>query len=192
MPTIAVVYHSAFGHTKAVAESIGRGAASVDGIGSVLISADELPNPSEDRSLGGRWAELDGADAIIFGCPTYMGSVTAELKRVMEASSAVWMRQGWKDKIAAGFTNSQGLSGDKLNALQDIFHFCQQHSMVWVGLGLMPEGSGPDHLNRISSWMGLMTQSDNAPVEQTPPAGDHRTAEHLGRRVAGLVLRLAD
>ncbi len=60
--------------------------------------------------------DIDAADAIIFGAPTYMGSVSAPLKAFMEASSKAWMEQRWKDKIAAGFTNSGAQSGDKLNA----------------------------------------------------------------------------
>lgn len=189
MPKVAVVYHSGFGHTKVLAESVARGAGTVEGTDVIIISADELPNPDADRQLGGRWSELDDADAIIFGCPTYMGSASMEMRRVFEAASGIWFQQAWKDKIAAGFTNSQGLSGDKLSCLQAINQFCAQQSMIWVNLGLMPEGASPENANRLSSWLGAMAQSDNAPADQTPPSGDHKTAEHLGSRVATITAR---
>ena len=100
MPKVAVVYHSGFGHTKAVASSIARGAAGVDGVDATLINVDDLPPPASDRTLTGLWTELDAADAIIMGCPTYMGSVSARFKVFMETSGGIWGRQGWKDKLA--------------------------------------------------------------------------------------------
>jgi NAD(P)H dehydrogenase (quinone) len=187
--TIAVVYHSGFGHTKAVAEHILKGASSVAGASAVLISVDELPAPNADRSMGGRWNELATADAIIMGCPTYMGDVSWKFKQFMEYSSSIWFQQGWKDKIAAGFTNSGSPSGDKLQTLSTIAIFAAQHSMVWVGNGIMSKGQAPTDLNRLGSFLGVMAQSDNGPADVTPPSGDRQTAELFGARVAQSALR---
>jgi multimeric flavodoxin WrbA len=186
MPTVAVVYHSGFGHTKVVAEAVIRGAASVAGTQAKLISVDELPTPDADRKLGGRWDELNAADAIVFGCPTYMGSVSAAFKKFMEDSSGIWFAQSWKDKIAAGFTNSGGPSGDKLNALIDIAVFAGQHSMIWVNQGIMPSSVTGDgqNLNRLGGWLGGLSQSDNAPPDVTPPVEDRKTHERFGKRIA--------
>ena len=63
------------------------------------------------------WDKLNAADGIIFGAPTYMGGVSAPFKAFIDAASKVWFQQGWKDKTAAGFTNSGSYSGDKLSAL---------------------------------------------------------------------------
>ena len=189
MPTVAVVYHSGFGHTKVVAEHVLKGVKTVAGVEGIIISADELPDPDADRKLGGRWDELNTADAIIFGAPTYMGSVSAGLKRVFEVASALWFQQAWKDKLAAGFTNGGSYSGDKVNTLQDIWHNCMQHSMIWVSTGFLSEGNTPESINRMGSFSGMMAQSDNASPEVTPPAGDRKTAEKFGARVAMAVVR---
>jgi NAD(P)H dehydrogenase (quinone) len=191
MPKIAIVYHTGYGHTKAVAEHVQKGAASVAGVTVAIISSQELPDPGTDRSLGGRWGELSDADAIVFGSPTYMGSISAGLKRVFEVASGLWFKQAWKDKLAGGFTNGGSLSGDKVNTLQDIWHNCMQHSMIWVSTGMMSNGSTPESLNRMGSFSGLMTQSDNAPADQTPPPGDRATAELFGRRIAEAAVRWA-
>jgi multimeric flavodoxin WrbA len=112
----------------------------------------------------------------------------------MDASSKAWFTQDWKDKLAAGFTNSASQNGDKLNTLQQLAVFAAQHSMVWVGLGLLPGNNSSkgstDDLNRLGSFLGAMAQSnsDQGP-EQGPTAADLRTAEHLGRRVAETALR---
>lgn len=192
MAKVVIVYHSGFGHTKVVAEAVHRGAGGVAGVEATLIPVSELPPPGADRKLGGRWDELNGADAIIFGCPTYMGSVSAEFKRFMESSSGIWFGQGWKDKLASGFTNSGGMSGDKLNSMIDLVVFAGQHSMIWVSQGFFYDSQtagDPKGVNRLGSWLGTMTQSDNAPPDVTPPEGDRRSAEMLGKRVAEAAIR---
>ena len=189
MPKIAIVYHSGYGHTKAVAESVVRGAQAVAGADVVLIDATTLKPPGADRQYGSEWAPLDDADALIFGCPTYMGSVSAGLKAFMEASSGKWFTLAWKDKLAAGFTNSSSWSGDKLNALQDIMHFAMQHAMVWVGLDMLPgyntSKGTPEDLNRVGSFTGVMTRANaDEGADVAPPKADHDTAARLGERVA--------
>lgn len=192
MATIAIVYHSQYGHTKVLAEAMLKGVEATAGAKGVLISTTELPNPGADRALGGRWAELNAADAILFGTPTYMGSVSAEFKRFMEASSGIWYGQGWSGKLAGGFTNSGNLSGDKLNTLLQLVVFAGQHSMIWVPPSQMPSHYTPGdtkHINRLGSFLGLMAQSDQASPEQTPPAGDRLSAEMYGASMAKAALR---
>ena len=138
---------------------------------------------------------LNEYDAIIFGSPTYMGSVSAPFKAFMDASSKVWFSQGWKDKVSAGFTNSHSLSGDKLNTLFQLTIFAVQHGMIWVGQGEMngsPDGEAgkPDAINRLGSMLGVMAQSENESPEVTPPSGDLKTAELLGKRVAVVTQKL--
>jgi multimeric flavodoxin WrbA len=95
------------------------------------------------------------------------------------------MKLAWKDKIAAGFTNSGSPSGDKLNTLFQLSVLAAQHGMIWVGQTEVNDGK----INRIGSFLGLMAQSDNAPADQTPPPQDLETARRFGARVAKAVLR---
>jgi NAD(P)H dehydrogenase (quinone) len=186
MTSVAVVYHSGYGHTAEIAKAVAHGANVVGGITAKLIRVEDIEK---------HWQDLDEAEAIIFGAPTYMGSASAPFKAFMDASSKVWFRQGWKDKIAAGFTHSGSQGGDKYNTITQLFTLAMQHGMIWVGLGLMPgnnssKGSLND-LNRLGSFTGAMTQSG---VDQGPeaiPASDLKTAEHLGRRVALVALQFA-
>ncbi|MCA9973219.1 MAG: flavodoxin family protein [Anaerolineales bacterium] len=182
---VVVVYHSGFGHTARQAEHVFNGAAAVDGVDALRVSVDEID---------AHWDDLAAADAIIFGAPTYMGSVSAPFKAFMDASSKVWFTQGWKDKLAAGFTNSASQSGDKLNALIQMMVFSAQHSMVWVSLGLMPGNNAStgsvDDLNRVGGYAGAMAQSNADEGAETMRESDLKTAEHLGRRVAEMALRV--
>lgn len=180
MVKIAIVYHSGFGHTQVQAKRVHKGASSVAGVEAQLFMVQDL---NQDAS------PLNGFDAIIFGSPTYMGSVSAPFKTFMDTSSKQWFGKDWKDKIAAGFTNSHSLSGDKLNTLVTLAVFAAQHGMIWVGQA-EPNGS-PDGkpgeasaVNRVGSALGAMAQSENAAPDVTPPEGDLLTAELLGVRVA--------
>ena len=185
MVRLAIVYHSGYGHTARQATSVHDGAASVPGVTAHLIPVSEV-----DR----HWEDLAAADAIVFGAPTYMGSLSAAFKEFMEKSSKVWAAQGWKDKLAAGFTNSASHSGDKLNSLVELVIFASQHGMLWVSLGLLPgnntsKGSADD-LNRLGSYTGAMAQSNADQGADAMRGSDLGTAAHLGRRVAELALRL--
>jgi len=185
--SVAIVYDSGSrghpavgGRTRVIAEAVARGAEAVSGTAVGLI-------PAAERE--GHWEALDEADAIVFGCPTYMGSGSAELKAFMEETlQPRFLEQRWRDKLAAGFTNSAGMSGDKLLSLQQLAGFAAQHGMIWVTLGQLPGwqtslGSAEDE-NRLSSFLGLMTQSnaDQGP-DLVPPASDRATAERFGKRI---------
>jgi multimeric flavodoxin WrbA len=180
MAKIAIVYHSGYGHTAVQAEAVRRGASEVAGAEVALI-------PVEEREKN--WEFIDAADAVIFGSPTYFGSASAQFKAFLDETSGRWLEGRWTNKLAAGFTNSAGLSGDKLATLQQINHFAMQHGMVWVGLGLPPGNhtstSSPEDLNRLGGFLGAMSQADaDVPPEVAPSGSDLRTAEYLGRRVA--------
>lgn len=177
---VAVAYHSGYGHTEVLAQAV---AAGVENAGGTAISV-----PVADLEAV-NWDALAEADAIVFGSPTYMGSVSGPFKCFMDATSRIWYEQGWKDKLAAGFTNSGSLSGDKLNTLMQISVFAAQHSMLWVSLGVMNGNNSsqgdPNSLNRVGGFLGAMATSntDQGP-ELAPPQCDRDTAQALGARVA--------
>ena len=181
MAKVFVIYHSKYGHTKLQAEAVYKGAVSVPGVEAKIYTTDEA---------GAKLDDFDAADAIIFGCPTYMGGPSAQFKAFIDGASKIWAHQGWKDKIAAGFTNSGSPSGDKLNTLNCLYINAMQHSMVWVGLGLMSTAQGAADttgINRLGSYSGAMSQSPHGEAE--PNAADLQTAQLLGKRVAEATLR---
>ncbi|MEW8022459.1 MAG: flavodoxin family protein, partial [Candidatus Thiodiazotropha sp.] len=144
---------------------------------------------------------LDDADGIIFGTPTYMGSMSAEMKRFLETAAAKWFTQSWKDKVAGAFTNSSSYSGDKLNTLVGLMINAMQQGMIYVSLGMHPaasdpdsmnriEGPGPEVMNRIGSYSGPMAASFQVDPGDAPSSGDIATAEAYGARVATITQQL--
>jgi NAD(P)H dehydrogenase (quinone) len=182
MTRVAVAFHSGYGHTRKIAEAVRDGAAAVPGVEALLVDVAQVADE--------HWAQLAGADAIVFGAPTYMGGPSADFKRFADASVRIWMSQGWKDKIAGGFTCSLNMSGDKFSTLTYFVTLAMQHGMIWVGLGMLPERVGdPDAKNRLGSYLGVMAQADNVPPDQSPPRGDLETGRAYGRRIAEFARR---
>ncbi len=181
---VCVVYHSGYGHTARQAEAVVEGVDQVEGVDGTGIPVADLSDAE-----GEAWLQLDGADALIFGCPTYMGSPSADMKRFMELTSSRWLELKWADKLAAGFTNSGSQNGDKQNTLVDITTFAAQHGMVWINLNILPgnnsSAGSTDDLNRLGASLGAMAQSNvDQGADLVPPESDLETARRLGHRVA--------
>ncbi|QDH68919.1 flavodoxin family protein [Marilutibacter alkalisoli] len=172
---ICIVFHSGYGHTRRIAEAI------ADGCQGRLL---EIGGDGELADDG--WQHLERARAIVFGSPTYMGNVSWQFKKFLDASAAVWSRQGWKNKLAAGFTNSAGINGDKLSTLQALFTLSQQHGMIWLGTGMMPsntQAATRDDLNYLASFSGLMAATPADASADEMVAGDLATARGFGTRI---------
>lgn len=189
MSTIAIAYHSGYGHTARIAEHIAKGARSA-GAQIELIKVDTITDEG--------WQKLDDANAIIFGAPTYMGGASAQFKAFEDQTTGRWLNRVWQGKLAAGFSNSGSPSGDKLSTLVQIFLFAQQHGMLWQGLGVLPnehpsgnEYVSKDALNRLGSFAGLMTQANHDAPENTFTPGDLKTSELFGASIADTVSKLA-
>jgi len=177
---VVVAYHSGYGHTKRQAEAVSEGVLRVPGVGVQVISVSDLSDAV--------WQALDEADAIIFGAPTYMGGASAEFKKFADASSKAWFTQKWKDKIAGGFTNSASMNGDKFSTLQYFVTLAMQHSMIWVGTGVMPANkstSTRNDVNYLGGFTGALAQSpSDVGPEDGPLPGDLETARVYGARIA--------
>lgn len=178
-----VIYYSGYGHTRLVAEKVAEGA------GAGLIAID---NDGEIQE--GEWQRLNEADAIIFGAPTYMGGAPWQFKKFADASSKIWAKCGWQDKVFAGFTNSASLNGDKQVTLQFLQTLASQHGGLWVSLGFLPTNtlaSTRDDINNLGGSVGLLVQSPSDAGAEEIPSGDLHTAMKFGKRVAGIASRLS-
>jgi NAD(P)H dehydrogenase (quinone) len=183
------VYHSGYGHTAKQAQSVFAGIDAVEGVSATLIAI------SADGELTDNdWETLDDSDAIVFGSATYMGMASWQFKKFADASSRRWFSQAWKNKLAAGFTNSASMNGDKHSTIHYFITLAMQHGMIWVGTGMTPantKSSTRDDVNYLGSYAGLLAQSPaDASPEEAPPVGDLATATEFGRRVAEVTKEL--
>jgi len=179
MKTVAIVYFSGTGNTKLMAEAV------AEGVGAIPETTAKVFRITGEQITAGRWqddaviTELSSADAIVVGSPTYMGGVAAQVKAFIDAASAVWIGQGWKNKLAGGFTHSGSPSGDKQGTLLYLATNAAQHGMIWVGAGDL---SDPDSgVNRAGSFLGAMGYGRE---EGKVDPGDLKTAQLYGQRLA--------
>jgi NAD(P)H dehydrogenase (quinone) len=185
MTKLAIIYHSAHGHTEHIARHVLEGAQQIEGVEAHLIKAEDM---------GTRPNDLVAFDGFILGSPTYLGGVSGQFKSFMDATGRLWGKQGLKGKLAAGFTVSSLPAGDKQSTLMSMFVFAMQHGMLWVGNPILPEQhSGVPYdeaANRLGSWSGLMAQAGHsAPADSFVP-GDVKTAHMFGRNFATTLLRV--
>ena len=175
MAKVAVVFHSGYGHTQRMAQFVAEGA------GAELVAIDADGNLTDAQ-----WATVDGADAIIFGSPTYMGMASWQFKKFADATSKRWFTSAWKDKVAGGFTCSASPSGDKLSTLQYFITLAMQQGMVWIGQPALNDGT----INRIGSNSGVMAQVGPTSPAADIPQGDLDTAKAYGQRIAAMATKL--
>lgn len=182
MTKVVVVFHSGYGHTTKQAHAVAEGAEAS------LVQIDAEGNISDAD-----WAKLDGADAIVFGSPTYMGMASWQFKKFADASSKPWFGQKWKNKIFGGFTNSATMNGDKHSTLHYFFTLAMQHSGVWVGTGLMPSNAKSakrEDVNYVGSFAGAMMQTPSDVGIEEVVSGDLETARLYGARIAEIAAGL--
>ncbi len=181
MAKVAVVYFSGYGHTAKQAEAVAAGVNEV--AEAVVLRIDEDGNLPD-----GGWDTLLSAGGMIFGSPTYMGGPAWQFKKFADASSKPWFQLAWKDKLAAGFTNSASINGDKGSTIAYLVTLAMQHGMLWIGTGMLPANQKASTRND-PNWLGgsggalAQSPSDSSP-EEGPLPGDLETARLLGRRVA--------
>lgn len=184
MKSIAVVYHSVSGATHRLANAIVQGANSCADVKVNVYRI--LP----EHIHQGRFIALDilyeitKVDAIIFGSPTYMGSVSAQFKAFIDASSEIWSTGSWTNKIAAAFTVGSHYSGDQLSTIKYLQTLAGQHGMLWAGLDL--KGLKERNIqNNSGAQSGLITYTQDNEI----PADALLTAQYLGERVSLLANR---
>lgn len=186
MIKVAIIFHSASGTTKKLAEAVAAGIISVSGVEVVIaeiLGADIIEGRFNNLAL---IEQLKDVDAMIFGSPTFMGCVSAQFKAFADATGDLWAEKAWSDKIASGFTIGSNVSGDQLNTIQYMQIFANQHGMLWAGLDI-PGNCDAQGRNRLGAQSGLIAHSTDGELN----AVDLVTAEYLGQRVANIAKRFA-
>lgn len=196
---ILIVFYSRYGNTAQLAEGIAKGARKVQGTEVITRKVNETA-PAEIISRDERWrrahdemarkypaptlAELEEADAIVFGSPTRYGNMSAELKLFIDTTGPLWAQGKLVGKAAAVFcTNGTAHSGKEstlLSMMIPLFH----HGMIVVGV--------PQNVPQTAiagSYYGA-TATCGSTGERPPTADDFAVAEVLGKRVAQVTQEL--
>lgn len=120
MAKLLVAYHSRGGNTKKMAELVGEGASSVDGVALTLKPVSDV-TPEE----------LLDYDGIVIGSPTYYGLPAATIKKLIDDSVA--FHGQLEGKVGGAFSSSANIGGGNETTILAILQALLIHGMVIQG-----------------------------------------------------------
>ena len=157
MAKVLVTYYSRSGSTEKMAQKIEE-FLKTEG---VQVTLKRIEKTTVD--------ELLGYDGIIIGSPTYYGTMSLEVKKLLDDS--VKIHGKLKGKIGAAFSSAANIGGGNETTICDILHAMLIHGMVIQG---DPQG---DHYGPVA--IG------------SPDARALKCCERTAQNVASLVKKLA-
>lgn len=195
MTEILILYYSASGNTKTLANQIARGVDSVTNCESCLRTVPDVSAVSEATGpavpdSGAPYATVDDlsrCDGLVLGSPTRFGNMAAPLKHFLEQTTNSWFSGDLAGKPAAVFTSSGSLHGGQETTLMTMLIPLLHHGMLITGLPYSE--AALHHTTRGGTPYGA---SHVAGVSGQPPDEHERElAQALGRRVASTAQKLA-
>ena len=196
MTEILVLYYSAHGSVRNMAQLIARGVNQVTGATARLRTVPpvaprtqvaEPPVPDEGAPYV-ELADLEQCAGLILGSPTRFGNMAAPLKYFLDTTGALWAKGALANKPAAVFTSTASLHGGQETTLTSMMLPLLHHGMLILGLPYtLPEvthttsGGSP---YGATHWAGA---NDDKPLTD-----EERTlCIALGKRLAETALKLA-
>jgi NAD(P)H dehydrogenase (quinone) len=168
---ILVAYYSVSGHTEKMAAAVVEGAKRVPGVGVSSKKVDEVTKE-----------DLEKADGIILGCPTYFGGVPGKMKVVIDDWN--WkLKVDFTDKIGGAFSTGGGQVGGKETVVLSLLIFMLQNRMVVAGPLYGNEKTG-------SVWGELGAAAMTGPMDLGVGEAELDSARRVGERVAQLALKV--
>ena len=98
MSRILIVYASDYGNTEKMAQSLGKGVDSIDGVTALVKKADDVKADDMTQSHG-----------IVIGSPVHMGSMDWRIKKFIDTvCSGLWMQNKMNGKVGGVFVTGSG------------------------------------------------------------------------------------
>jgi NAD(P)H dehydrogenase (quinone) len=170
-PRILVAYYSLTGNTEQMAGGVAEGIRRVPGVTAVVKKVDEVTK-----------RDLEAADGIILGSPTYYANIPGKMKVAIDDWS--WkMKVDFTDKIGGAFSTGGGQVGGKEHVVTSLLLFMLSNRMVVAGPLYENEKTG-------SVWGEPGSAAMTGPLDPGVSDQELDSARRLGVRIAGLVKKL--
>jgi len=199
MPTTAevlVLYYSRHGSTAGIAAHVARGINAVPGASARLrtvppVTARTEPSLPAVPSDGPPYAtaqDLHECAGLVLGSPTRFGNMAAPLKHFLDGTGAEWLSGTLSGKPAGVFASTSTMHGGQEATLLSMALPLLHHGMLLVGI---PYTEQALRATRAGGTPYGATHVAYEPGETRLTDEEARIAEHLGRRVAHVAVRLA-
>ncbi|HKU45828.1 MAG TPA: NAD(P)H:quinone oxidoreductase [Burkholderiales bacterium] len=189
MTEILVLYYSAGGSVKRMAELIASGIERVPGAAARVRTVPRIS--SENPEQGPPYAELRDLEecaGLALGSPTRFGNMAAPLKHFIDGTSMLWQRGALAGKPACVFTSTASLHGGQETTLVSMMLPLLHHGMLILGLPYTQA-----EINATRSGGTPYGASHFAGVADDQPITDAERALCIaqGRRLAEVAVKLA-
>ena len=196
MADILVLYYSARGSVRQLADALARGVESVPGMRARVrtvprvapvtqVAEPEVPPEGAPYVEAKDLAECAG---LAMGSPTRFGNMAAPLKHFLDTLGGEWSRGTLAGKPAAVFTSTSSMHGGQEATLLTMMVPLLHHGMILVGipytepdLNTTRTGGTPYGASHVTGPLGELPVSEE----------EKRLALSLGRRLAATAKKLA-
>jgi NAD(P)H dehydrogenase (quinone) len=195
MSEVLVLYYSATGSVRALAQSVARGVESVEGMRARVRTVPKVA-PVVERAApavppeGAPYVEardLEECAGIALGSPTRFGNMAAPLKYFIDGLGAEWGRGTLAGKPAAVFSSTASMHGGQEATLISMMLPLLHHGMLIVGLPY----TEPDLNNTLSGGSPYGATHVSGAANDRPVSDEEsRLAFALGKRLALVARRL--
>lgn len=190
MANVAVIYYSSTGTTYQLAQAVEEGAKAAGAETRLLKVKETAPNEAIEGNEGWKkhraetaeikeatTADLEWADAIIFGSPTRYGGATSQLRAFIDTTGGLWAKGALVNKIGSSFTSTATAHGGQESTILSFNNFFYHQGMIIVA---------PGYVDPIQFAMGnpygVSFTSQNGAV--SPDETALKAANFQGKRVA--------
>lgn len=200
MTNVAVIVHSMAGSTMSLAKAVSEGVGEVEGATVRLRRvADLMPdeklaaNPRFGHLFTERVADttvattddLEWADAILLGCGTRFGGMSASMRSFLEQAAMLWMTGSLAGKVGGVFSAASTPHGGMEQTVHDLIT-----AMMHFGIVVVPPGYADPVYQQAASPYGAVARA-GGPTGIMPTDDDLAAARFLGRHVTTFAKRLA-
>ena len=192
MAEILVLYYSAGGSVKRMAEFIASGVERVPGASARVRTVprvfDKNPIPDEGAPFA-ELRDLEECAGLALGSPTRFGNMAAPLKHFLDGTALLWQRGTLAGKPACVFTSTGTLHGGQETTLVSMMMPLLHHGMLIMGLPYTLA-----ELNATRSGGTPYGASHVAGIADDQPITDAERSLCIaqGKRLAEIALRLGN
>ncbi len=168
---VLVAYYSLTGNTEKMASAAAEGAKRVPGVATLLKKVDDVSQK-----------DLEAADGILLGCPTYYANIPGHMKTVIDDWS--WkMKVDFTDKVGGAFATGGGQVGGKEHVVTSLLMFMLSNRMIVAGPLYRNEKTG-------SVWGEPGAAAMTGPLDPGVSENELDSARRLGERIAQVAAKV--
>lgn len=199
---VRIVFYSMHGHVYKLAEAVAEGARAVPDTKVDLLQVPELVPDAMLEKSGAKAArakfahvpfavpaDLEEADALIFGTPTRFGNMCSQMRNFLDQTVGLWLKGALIGKVGSVFASTASQHGGQETTITSFHTTLLHHGMVVVGVPYSEQGLLT--MKEISGGTpyGATTLAD-ADGSRQPSENELAIARFQGRHVTDVARRL--